>query len=167
MALGFTPKLPKGSLVVPEKISGLSIDSPLFYYLVLMAFLTICKYPGCRKPVSLGQKYCDLHREKGEARDAQMKAEREVHRTKRTGSSTARGYGYKWQRLRARILEAHPLCVECEKQGIIKLATDVDHIKPHKGNPVLMWDESNLQPLCHECHSKKTAREDGGFGNSF
>ncbi|WP_414713895.1 HNH endonuclease [Scandinavium sp.] len=23
---------------------------------------------------------------------------------------------------------------------------------------------SNLQPLCHRCHSEKTAREDGGFG---
>lgn len=132
-----------------------------------MSLMTLCKYPGCRKSVTLGQKYCDLHLEKGSARDAQMKAEREAHRTKRNGSSAARGYGYKWQRLRARILEAHPLCVECEKQGIIRLATDVDHIKPHKGNPVLMWDESNLQPLCHECHAKKTAREDGGFGNSF
>lgn len=132
-----------------------------------MALMTICKYPGCRKPVALGQKYCDLHREKGNARDAQMKAEREAHRTKRTGSSTARGYGYKWQRLRARILAAHPLCVECEKRGIIKLATDVDHIRPHKGDPALMWDEHNLQALCHACHSRKTAREDGGFGNAI
>jgi 5-methylcytosine-specific restriction protein A len=30
----------------------------------------------------------------------------------------------------------------------------------------LFWDQSNWQPLCHTCHSKKTAREDGGFGNS-
>jgi 5-methylcytosine-specific restriction protein A len=28
----------------------------------------------------------------------------------------------------------------------------------------LFWDSSNWQPLCHECHSSKTAREDGGFG---
>ena len=28
-----------------------------------------------------------------------------------------------------------------------------------------MWDEENLQALCHACHSRKTAAEDGGFGN--
>lgn len=134
-------------------------------YEIYMPFLILCKYPGCRKPVALGQRYCASHLEKGNAREAKMKAERDVHRTKRTGSSAARGYGYKWQRLRARVLEAHPLCVECEKKGVVRLATDVDHIIPHKGNPFLMWDEANLQPLCHECHSRKTAREDGGFGN--
>ncbi|MFR3634507.1 MAG: HNH endonuclease [Sutterella sp.] len=39
-------------------------------------------------------------------------------------------------------------------------------MKPHKGDMALFWDQSNWQPLCHTCHSKKTAREDGGFGNS-
>ena len=29
----------------------------------------------------------------------------------------------------------------------------------------LLYDERNLQALCHECHSRKTATEDGGFGN--
>nr|DAK90259.1 MAG TPA: HNH endonuclease bacteriophage, HNH Endonuclease, DNA.52A [Caudoviricetes sp.] len=28
-----------------------------------------------------------------------------------------------------------------------------------------MWDQSNWQALCHECHSRKTAKENGGFGN--
>lgn len=130
-----------------------------------MPILTLCKYPGCRKPVALGQKYCDLHLEKGSARDAQMKAEREAHRTKRTGSSTDRGYGYRWQKLRARFLRAHPLCEHCLATGRARPATDVDHVKPHKGDPALMWDEHNLQALCHACHSRKTAREDGGFGN--
>lgn len=45
------------------------------------------------------------------------------------------------------------------------METDVDHIVPHRGDPELLYDEANLQSLCHECHSKKTAREDGGFGN--
>ena len=50
-------------------------------------------------------------------------------------------------------------------QGRAVPATDVDHIRPHKGNEDLMWDEENLQALCHACHSRKTAAEDGGFGN--
>lgn len=51
------------------------------------------------------------------------------------------------------------------KKGLLVPATDVDHIIPHKGNEDLMWDEENLQALCHACHSRKTAAEDGGFGN--
>ena len=94
-----------------------------------MPILTLCKYPGCRKPVPLGAKYCEAHKAAGEARDAKFAADRERRRAERKGSSSARGYGYQWQRLRARILAAHPLCVECEKRGIIKLATDVDHIR--------------------------------------
>lgn len=69
-----------------------------------MPFLTICKYPGCRKPVPLGAKYCEAHKAAGEARDAKFSVDRERRRTERTGSSAARGYGYKWQRIRARIL---------------------------------------------------------------
>lgn len=46
------------------------------------------------------------------------------------------------------------------------LATIVDHIIPHKGNMELFWDRDNWQAMSKECHDKKTAREDGGFGNS-
>jgi len=44
-------------------------------------------------------------------------------------------------------------------------ATDVDHIVPHCGDMALFWDVLNWQPLCEACHGRKTAREDGGFGN--
>jgi 5-methylcytosine-specific restriction protein A len=29
----------------------------------------------------------------------------------------------------------------------------------------LFWNETNWQPLCKECHDRKTATEDGGFGH--
>ena len=57
-------------------------------------------------------------------------------------------------------LETHPLCVECLKQGRYVKATDVDHIKPHRGDSVLFWDQSNWQSLCHRHHSIKTRNED-------
>lgn len=40
----------------------------------------------------------------------------------------------------------------------------VDHIIPHKGDMELFWDRNNWQAMAKECHDKKTATEDGGFG---
>ena len=39
-------------------------------------------------------------------------------------------------------------------------ASVVDHIKPHKGDYDLFWDEANHQALCKRCHDIKTATED-------
>ena len=84
-----------------------------------------------------------------------------------------------WKRMRSRFLIStaieqlkqhyqatfHALCQHCLSQGLITEATHVDHIRAHKGDPMLAFDESNLQALCHRCHSTKTATKDGGFGN--
>jgi len=59
------------------------------------------------------------------------------------GSARERGYTRKWERARKAYLAEHPLCVECEKQGDVTPATDVDHIVKHDGNPVLFWDQDN------------------------
>ena len=75
-------------------------------------------------------------------------------------SAESRGYGRTWQKARKKYLEAHPLCVECMKEGRYVRATDVDHIKPHRGDRSLFWDRSNWQALCHRHHSIKTRRED-------
>lgn len=130
-----------------------------------MPLLSLCSYPGCRHPVPRGEKYCDKHKGAGTRREQLQKKERWKRRFRKKGSSAARGYGARWRRLRERFLSEHPLYAECLKQGRAVPATDVDHIRPHKGNEDLMWDEENLQALCHACHSRKTAAEDGGFGN--
>ena len=80
-------------------------------------------------------------------------------------SSTALGYGYRWQVFREWWLRRNPLCVACKKKGRIVEATVVDHIVPHKGDMKLFWDSGNFQALCVKCHATKTASEDGGFGN--
>lgn len=82
------------------------------------------------------------------------------------GSRHERGYDSKWVKARAGYLLHHPLCAECLKQGITTAATVVDHIVPHKRDMKLFWDLTNWQSLCKACHDAKTAREDGGFGNS-
>ena len=71
-----------------------------------------------------------------------------------------RGYNRRWQTARKSYLEAHPLCVQCAKQGKYVRATVVDHIVPHRGDQKLFWDQNNWQPLCKSCHDKKTLTED-------
>lgn len=82
-------------------------------------------------------------------------------------TASQRGYDSRWQKARIGWLRSHPLCVHCEREGLVRAATDVDHIKPHKGDKVLFWDNSNWMSLCHSCHSRKTANEDGGFGREI
>ena len=137
----------------------------LFFRIVPMPLYTLCAFPGCRRRVPVGERYCDRHRAVGAERDALQKAERERRRVRRHGTSAQRGYGSKWRAARARFLFEHPLCTTCLKEGRVTEATDVDHVIPHRGDPTLFWDETNWQALCHECHSRKTAREDGAFGN--
>ena len=75
-------------------------------------------------------------------------------------SAGARGYNRQWQKARKKYLEAHPLCVECMKEGRYVKATDVDHIIPHRGDRTLFWDQGNWQALCHRHHSMKTRAKD-------
>lgn len=72
-------------------------------------------------------------------------------------------YGRKWRKARTDYLIAHPFCVQCEQQGQLVLATDVDHRTPHRGRALLFWDQANWQSLCKTHHGRKTATEDGGF----
>lgn len=71
-------------------------------------------------------------------------------------------YGNVWRDMRASYLAAHPLCVECKKGGRCVVATVVDHVERHEGNPDLFYDSSNLQSLCKPCHDRKTWQETRG-----
>jgi len=79
-----------------------------------------------------------------------------------------RGYTREWRKVSTAFLQAHPLCSgfdsRCEERGLRVPATEVDHTIPHRGSMRIFWDQTNWQALCHRCHSRKTAREDGGFG---
>jgi len=63
-----------------------------------------------------------------------------------------------WAKLRARQLQAFPLCKFCIEQGFIVAASVVDHIEPHKNNSDLFFDSSNLQSLCKHCHDSHKQR---------
>lgn len=108
-----------------------------------------CTSPGCGALV-----------ERGPCPDHQRAYEQ------RRGSSHQRGYDHRWRKAAAAWLRAHPLCVECAKHDVVCAATQVDHVKPHRGDTTLFWDRANWQGLCTPCHSRKTATEDGRWGQA-
>lgn len=116
-----------------------------------------CKHPGCNVLISSGA-YCPEHTQKREGRHPTDSREARP-------SAAKRGYGRRWQRESKAYLASHPWCEECMRHGIRTPAAEVDHRVPHKGDRELFWNRANWQSLCHSCHSIKTAREDGGFGN--
>lgn len=113
-----------------------------------------CSYPSC--PELTDGRYCERH---------EKEMESEYNRNNRT-------YKYlynstRWKKLRIKFLKENPLCEECKRHGVVTAAEVVDHIIPHKGNKELFWDEDNLQSLCKECHDRKTAKEDGRWGEKY
>lgn len=80
-------------------------------------------------------------------------------------SSTERGYGADWRRVRQAVLAAEPLCRFCAADGRVTVATEVDHIEPFQGlaDP-LRLAPSNCRPLCQPCHRQRTARQSHGVG---
>ena len=105
-----------------------------------------CRHPGCGVLVSGG--YCAAHQPlKKDQRSAEAQAWRWLYGTEA------------WKRLRGDQLLAEPFCRECAGRGVRAKATDVDHIRDHKGDWAVFTDPENLESLCHSCHSRKTARE--------
>lgn len=128
--------------------------------------MKFCAQPGCKELVERGR--CPKH----------TKLKRERERRYYVGSSNGHGqltheaptepryyppvhYGRRWQRVAKQYLADHPFCVTCQQEGHVTIATQCDHVIPHRGDPALFWDPENWQPLCRPCHSAKTAREVG------
>lgn len=70
----------------------------------------------------------------------------------------------RWRRLREYMLRCQPLCAECLRHDIARVATDVDHIEPiidllARGDRERAFDPANLQSLCRSDHNQKTAAE--------
>lgn len=101
-----------------------------------------CTYPGCSVLVHSGR--CVAHSTKRIVRDPAIK---KLYNSPQ------------WRSMRAAQLANHPWCSHCEERGALVMATEVDHKKPHHGDPVLFFDPDNLDSLCKPHHSSKTAEE--------
>lgn len=111
-----------------------------------------CKYFMCPNTTKNDSGYCDEHN-RVDVPTRQKPIYSKLYNTKQ------------WANYRKLYIKENPLCVECLKNDRYNPSAVVDHIRPHKGNVNMFWDRNNHQALCKKCHDKKTAREDGGFGN--
>ena len=74
------------------------------------------------------------------------------------GTSTQRGYGAAWRKVRDAYIRKHPVCEECRRAR----SFIVDHqVSKRRGGTD---DESNLKAMCLACHNRKTIAVDGGLG---
>ena len=86
------------------------------------------------------------------------------------------GLGYSsrtWRTLSLAWLRTYPLCVLCLARGRVNQGAGenasavqrnliVDHIRPHKGDTELFWDQDNWQTLCRmPCHDRDKRRSEG------
>ncbi len=111
-----------------------------------------CAHAGCSELVVAG--CCPAHSRE---------------REQRRGSAYARGYDRRWATYRVWFLGRYPFCGDappsarepndslCRAEGRVTLATVVDHIEPHRGDPVKFWDPDNHRAMCKTCHDIKTA----------
>ena len=113
---------------------------------------TICRVCGAITENRNG--LCDEHQKKDE--DERREYSRLYDR--RRGSPSSRGYNSAWIKFRKQFLREHPLCVQCESEGRIIPATEIHHIKTLRDGGS-KYDENNLMPLCHICHSRITMTE--------
>lgn len=112
-----------------------------------------CRYPGCGEVTADG--WCPAHR----PRRAKRGASAQWHKFYLTRL---------WRdTLRPGQLLREPFCRACAGRGLRMPATEVDHIRPHKGDWNRFADPDNLQSLCHSCHSRKTMAENRGNPGGF
>lgn len=123
-------------------------------YLMPQRPRTPCNYPRCPRLVNPGERYCLEHKRQEQRRYDEQR-----------GTAAQRGYTYRWNKYSRWFRRQNPLCAICEREGRVAPSEHVDHIKPVNGpDDPNFWEPGNHWALCHSCHSRKTAKEDGGFG---
>jgi 5-methylcytosine-specific restriction protein A len=110
-----------------------------------MSILRPCLRSGCSALVDRG--YCDKHKVK----DSEIR-----------GTSTERGYDYRWQQFRRWYLSQaeHVMCrihtLYKSQSQCRQIATDVHHVIKLRDRPDLKYDQSNLVGLCSRHHDELT-----------
>lgn len=119
--------------------------------------MKLCCAPGCDEIAIGNGPHCDEHAAEALARLNARRAKAKLGEVAQAGARFRTSK--RWRCESERFLERHKFCADCAELGADVLASEVDHIVPHRGDARLMWDRENWQSLCKPCHSRKTARE--------
>ncbi|MBS1952549.1 MAG: HNH endonuclease [Cyanobacteria bacterium SZAS-4] len=118
-----------------------------------------CSYSGCM--IAVHGRFCDEHEKKDKQTRLRARVRSYNAEEKQFYNSTH------WQALREQQLTAYPFCqadLPHDGKQCNAIAVHVDHIVARLDGGT---DEpDNFQSLCQSCHSRKTVRYDGGFGNA-
>lgn len=110
-----------------------------------------CKEYGCRNPKTHRSAYCIEH----------------GGGMTETGKANSKLYSQQaWAKIRARQLSKQPLCARCQSEGKITAAEHVDHVFPHRRDPV-KFKVNLFQSLCAACHTLKGQDERKGIYNHY
>lgn len=111
----------------------------------------ICKKSGCGRTCQSGKQYCYIHKE--------LELQKKVFTFRGKSKQYHSLYeSSNWRKTSKEFLKKYPFCFICGAK-----ATIADHITPHRGSLELFYDETNLQPMCQSCHSRKTFKENNNF----
>lgn len=120
----------------------------------------ICNQINCHTLISMSERYCDEHK-----RDKVKETNVNYDRYKRNKEHSKFYNSSEWRELRRVVLErTGGLCVKCIEFDIVTKANVVDHIISVEKDYTKRLDITNLQPLCHSCHNKKTADDEASNG---
>lgn len=105
-----------------------------------------CRVRTCPGLSLDGSGYCPDHAHVG----LEAAARRRELDDRRRGTSASRGYGGRWQKVRATKLRRNPVCEKCNQ-----LAKVVHHLDGDQLNNAI----ENLQSLCRDCHERAHGRK--------
>ncbi|WP_083283820.1 HNH endonuclease [Staphylococcus sp. HMSC10C03] len=113
-----------------------------------MGIMRRCSHPTCNTLISHNETYCNKHKTyiNDKYNDLRQRNDPEYLRFYKSKQ---------WQNTRELVMiDNHYLCRQCGRQANV-----VDHIIPTKVDWSKRLEKENLQPLCNECHNRKTKRE--------
>lgn len=115
----------------------------------------ICNQIGCHELIGMKDTYCTAHA-KSKVRDRNHNYDK----FRRNKEHDKFYHSKEWKQAKTASLErTGGLCEDCSDLDMIVKADVVDHIIPIEKNSSLKLDQSNLRPLCHAHHNKKTAED--------
>ena len=74
---------------------------------------------------------------------------------------------WKWRKFSSAYKKRHPLCAECEREGIITQTEVTDHLVRYvHGGPgfdLNNLNDEDFQPLCNKHHNSRSGKQTHGY----